>query len=78
MPVYSPAPPNSPVGVAASNGEPDLGELNRAMLRWLGRNRRTPANFDDFAATAGVAIPPAPAGKKYVIAKDMHVQLVNK
>ncbi len=70
----------SPVAVPAvtvvPNSEPDLGELNRGLLRWLMRNHRRPANFEDFAATAGVAIPPAPAGKKYVISKDMHIQLV--
>jgi hypothetical protein len=37
-----------------------------------------PANFDEFAATAGVPIPPPPAGKKYFLAKDMHIQLVNQ
>jgi hypothetical protein len=41
-------------------------------------NHRVPANFDDFAATAGVVIPPPPAGKKYVIRKDMHIELVNQ
>ncbi len=77
VPVYAPA-KTTPVPVATPNGEPDLAELNRAMLRWLMSHRRAPTSFDEFAATAGVVIPPAPAGKKYVIAKDMHIQLVNK
>jgi len=77
VPVYAP-PKTTPAPVAAPNGEPDLAELNRAMLRWLMSHHRAPASFEDFAATAGVAIPPAPAGKKYIIAKDMHIQLVNK
>ena len=76
MPVPSTAPAAKPAVVAAPNGEPDLVELNRSLLRWILSNRRRPANFEDFAATAGVVIPPAPAGKKYVIGKDMHVQLV--
>ena len=62
--------------IPVKNGEPDLDELNRALIRWVVGNRRPPANFADFAATAGVTIPPAPPGKKYVIAKNMHVQLV--
>ena len=58
--------------------QPDLPELNRAMRRWLMANHRVPANFDEFAATAGVPIPPPPAGKKYVLRKDMHIELVNQ
>ena len=60
------------------NGEPDLKELNRSLLRWILGNRRRPKSFEDFAATAGIMIPPPPAGKKYVIAKDMHIQLVDR
>jgi hypothetical protein len=58
--------------------QPDLGVLNRALIRWIVGNRRPPANFEDFAATAGVTIPPPPAGKKYIIAKNMHIQLVDR
>lgn len=76
--VLAPAPGTAPAVVAAPNGEPDLGELNRNLIRWIVRNQRRPANFEDFAATAGVVIPPAPAGKKYVIAKNMHIQLVSQ
>ena len=63
---------------AVPSGQPDLEELNRSLLRWLMANRRPPKDFEDFAATAGVPIPPPPAGKKYVIAKNMHIQLVNR
>ena len=76
--VPAPAPGTAPAVVAAPNGEPDPGELNRNLIRWIVRNQRRPANFEDFAATAGVVIPPAPAGKKYVIAKNMHIQLVSQ
>lgn len=61
-----------------ANGQPDLDALDRAMVRWLVGHRRTPANFEEFAATAGVAIPPPPAGKKYMIRKDMHIALVDR
>jgi hypothetical protein len=62
--------------LTTANGSPDLGELNRTMIRWIVRNRRAPANFAEFAATAGVAIPPPPAGQKYAIGSDKHVLLV--
>ncbi len=58
------------------DGQPDLAVLNRSLLRWVMGNRRSPANFADFAATAGVPIPPPPSGKKYIINKSMHIQLV--
>ncbi len=57
---------------------PDLGELNRGMIRWIVANRRRPNNFEDFAATANMTIPPPPPGKKYVIDDTMHIQLVNR
>ena len=63
---------------AATNAAPDLVELRRALARWLVRNRRPPASFEDFAATAGVVIPPPPPGKKYILTKDMHIQLVDR
>jgi hypothetical protein len=79
---HAPAPPPAPAvaatPIAAPNGQPDMGELNRTLIRWIVRNRRPPANFADFAATAGVAIPPPPAGQKYIIAKNMHIQLVSQ
>jgi hypothetical protein len=79
-----PAPPvqSQPGQVAPSmaqaDGQPNLGALDHAVLRWMMRNRRPPANFEDFAATAGVTIPPAPAGKKYFLGKDMRISLVDR
>ena len=72
------APAGQPAAAAVPNGQPDIEELNRSLLRWLMANRRPPKDFEDFAATAGVPIPPPPAGKKYIIAKNMHIQLVNR
>jgi len=60
------------------DGQPDLSALDHTLLRWIVANRRKPASFEQFAATAGVAIPPPPAGKKYFIGKDMHIVLVNR
>lgn len=77
-PVYSPTPAVT-APVVAPDGEPDLVELNRSLLRWVMVNRRKPASFEDFAATANVTIPPPPAGKKYMInPSTMHIVLVNK
>ena len=67
-----------PETVAQQDGQPDLHALNRCLVRWLIANKRRPKNFDDFAATAGVPIPPPPEGKQYVIGKDMHIVLVNR
>jgi hypothetical protein len=63
--------------VAQADGQPDLAELNRVARFWMFRNRRRPTDWDDFAAHAGVQIPPAPPGKKYVLGQDMHVTLVD-
>jgi hypothetical protein len=61
-----------------ANGQADMGEINRAMLRWIVGHKRVPANFEEFAASPGVTIPPPPPGKKYIVAKSMHVELVDK
>jgi hypothetical protein len=72
-----PAQPSASPLVQA-DGQPDLSELNRKLIHWIVGNRRPPKNFEDFAATAGFAIPPPPPGKKYVIAKNMHIELVSQ
>ena len=72
-----PAPPEVATN-SMSNAAPDLGPLQSALKGWLIRNRRVPANFEDFAATAGVTIPPPPPGKKYIITKRMQILLVDR
>jgi hypothetical protein len=78
MPAPSPTAPVALAPLATPTGQPDMGELNRTLIRWIVGHRRPPANFAEFAATAGVAIPPPPAGQKYIIAKNMHIQLVSQ
>lgn len=63
---------------AAGSAQPDLAALDHGLLQWIFQNKRTPTNFDDFAATAGVTIPPPPPGQKYTITKNMRVELVDK
>jgi hypothetical protein len=76
------APPQTAAPSAAAAEQPavqpDLPELNRSLMRWMMGHRRAPKDFEDFASTAGVTIPPPPAGKKYVIRKDMHIALVDR
>lgn len=62
----------------AADGEPDLHDLNRYVLRWAIAHQRRPMSFEEFAADPGVKIPPAPAGKKYVLDHTMHIVLVNQ
>jgi hypothetical protein len=62
----------------AAPAGPDLAEINRTLIRWVVSNRRKPSSFQEFASSAGAPIPPAPAGKKYIIGANMHVQLVNQ
>jgi hypothetical protein len=72
----APADPEAPP-LVKPNGDPDLHQLDQAMLRWIVGNRRSPSSFQEFAASAGVAIPPPPPGKKYAIEPSMHIILVN-
>ena len=60
-----------------TNGQPDLRPLNQALLGWVIQNRRRPANFEEFAASANIQIPPPPPGKKYVINSHGLINLVN-
>lgn len=71
-----PADPEAPP-LVKPNGDPDLHQLDQAMLRWIIGNRRAPSSFQEFASSAGVAIPPPPPGKKYALEPSMHIILVN-
>jgi hypothetical protein len=76
--VSAPAPVRTSSVLTQPDGQVDMPELQRSVIRWVLANRRRPVNFEDFAATAGVQIPPPPAGKKYILNKEMHVLLVNR
>ena len=64
-------------GAAVTNALPDLRPMNRALMQWVTDNRRAPANFEEFAASASIQIPPPPPGKKYVINSHGLIDLVN-
>jgi hypothetical protein len=74
-PVYTPA----PVEVAANpDGGVDLKALNHAYIGWIVQTRRAPKSFEDYVSMSGVKVPPAPAGKKYVIDKNGFINLANQ
>ena len=75
----TPQPSQPSQSAAQPNNQPDLAEINRYLIRWIVGHKKRPATFEEFAATAGVTIPPAPAGKKYAIAANPpKVELVNQ
>jgi hypothetical protein len=76
------APPAQATPAAASvvqaNGQANMAELDRVARMWMFRNHRRPTSWEDFAANAGVQIPPPPPGKKNFLSKDMRVTLVDR
>jgi hypothetical protein len=73
-PQYAPA----PVVVAASpDGGADLKQLNHAYIGWIVQNRRRPKDINEFVALSGIQLPPAPAGKKYVIDQNGFINYAN-
>ena len=76
----SPAPVANPGTsvTTATNALPDLRPLNQALLSWRLQNRRVPANFEEFAASTDVQIPPLPPEKKYIINNRGLISVVNR
>jgi len=64
--------------IAQADGQPNMAELDRVARVWMLRNHRRPSGWEDFAANAGVEIPPPPPGKKYALSRDMRVTLVDR
>jgi len=55
-----------------------LDELNREVKKWVMRNRRKPATFEEFSSSAQLEVPPPPPGKKYVLTPELRVELANQ
>lgn len=63
---------------ASTYADPNLTELTRQLRRWIVATKKRPTSFEDFAASAKITVPPAPAGKKYELSKEMRVTLVDR
>jgi hypothetical protein len=75
----SPTPSPAPIVVATDpNGGVDLRWLNHAYIGWIIQNRQRPKTFEEFAAKSGLPMPPAPAGKKFIIDKNGFIALVSQ
>jgi hypothetical protein len=81
-PVGAPVPPaqSAPetTSIVQADGQANMAELDRVARTWMLRNHRRPTSWEDFAANAGVQIPPPPPGKKYVVSRDMRVTLMDR
>ena len=72
-------PPAAPTTVAAgTDGGADLKQLNHAYIGWTVQSHHRPKSFEEFVTMSGIKVPPAPAGKKYVIDKYGYINLVNQ
>ena len=71
--------PAAPVTVApGTDGGADLKQLNHAYIGWIVQNHRRPKTFEEFITLSGMKMPPAPAGKKYVIEQSGFINLVSQ
>jgi len=61
-----------------ANSDAVLAELNYQLKRWIVRNQRRPANFEEFVNSAQIHVPPPPPGKKYVMGSQVKIELVNR
>jgi hypothetical protein len=56
-----------------------LNELTQAVRKCAVEQRRAPKNLEDLVANGYLSrVPPAPAGKKYTIDKNLQVYLANQ
>jgi hypothetical protein len=56
-----------------------LNELTQAVRKCAVEQRRAPKNLEDLVANGYLGrVPPAPAGKKYAIGKNLQVYLANQ
>lgn len=56
----------------------ELALMTRELRKWIVRNQRPPKSFEEFVASASFQVPPAPAGKKFALSKQMRVVVVNR
>ena len=56
----------------------DLAQLTRDLKRWVVTTKERPASFEEYVAKSKATVPPAPAGKKFALSKEMRVILVDR
>ena len=61
-----------------ANLDAELAQMTRELRKWIVRHQRPPASFEEFAGSASFQVPAAPAGKKFVLSKQMRVVVVNR
>jgi hypothetical protein len=77
-PVLNPLPPTGPPAVPVdTQGSVDLRELNHTYISWIVQNHVRPKTFESFVSLSGMAAPPAPAGKKFIIDRNGFIALVD-
>jgi hypothetical protein len=69
-----PQPQVLPVPEGASS-DAVLQQMNRELMRWIVAHRRAPKSFEEFVSSAQLTVPPPPAGKRYVLGRDMKIVL---
>ena len=78
QPIYTPPATPAPTIAAATTGGADLKQLNHYYIGWIVQNRRRVSTFEEFVSLSGVQVPPAPAGKKYVIDRGGFINLADR
>lgn len=56
----------------------ELATLTRELKRHVVSTKKRPNSFEEFVAEAKVTVPPAPAGKKFALSKELRVVLVDQ
>ncbi len=74
----NPSPQSLPALPPAGDLDATLTQLTREVRKWIVQHQRPPKNFEEFAASASVPVPAAPAGKKFALSKQMRVIVVNR
>lgn len=69
-------PPSVPSQISVADGADATAPLTVTLRRWIIAHKRVPRDFEEFSA--GMQIPPPPAGKKYSIDKNIRVVLITK
>jgi len=73
-----PAGPQAPPGTPTSQPPQGIRDMERVLVGYVIRTHHRPKTFEEFVAATNLQVPPPPAGKKYSLASNMHIVLVNQ